>query len=216
MKLCVQKSRNQELCSFNIDGKHTWQEVLDEAERAAQAYEKKRPSWRYPLRKISHAIGGPSEATKAWLELLPQGEYTSVICGALKLVFGVSDAPTHFQGSLQMTPTQAAARMNNIRDTILETLRALPEFIETPESYLDLYQEDEGLLARAEELYVAVLAGIEGMIAWLDHSTYSMYHIINISHAVRSLLIKCRRSGQILLPAGDVRKTFERFDHKKY
>jgi hypothetical protein len=63
--------------------------------------------------------------------------------------------------------------MNKIREKIMKTLRALSETVGASENYLRIYQQDEKFLDRAEELYIAVLAAVEGMIAWLDHSTYS-------------------------------------------
>ena len=35
------------------------------------------------------AMGDKGPVIQTWLELLPTGEYTSVVCGAMKLVFGV-------------------------------------------------------------------------------------------------------------------------------
>ena len=39
--------------------------------------------------KLSEALGRNGKAIKAWLDLLPDGEYTSVVCGSFKLVIMV-------------------------------------------------------------------------------------------------------------------------------
>lgn len=72
---------------------------------------------------------------------------------------------------------QAAARMNDIRQKILETLAGLSKTIDLSEDYLQIYRQDEELFRRAEDLYVVLLKGIEAMMDWLDHKTYSKKHI---------------------------------------
>jgi hypothetical protein len=46
--------------------------------------------------------------------------------------------------------------MGKIRTNVLETLPALPRTLEAHHSYLELYRHDEGLLGKAEELYIAI------------------------------------------------------------
>ena len=59
----------------------------------------------------------------------------------------------------------------------METLLARPSTLEAHENYLQIYRQDDGLLGKAEDLYVAILTGVEGMIEWLDHSTYSKTYL---------------------------------------
>ena len=71
---------------------------------------------------------------------------------------------------------QAATRMGEVRKKILDALDCIPEHLEIPESYMQLYQDDETLQRKAQELYMALLIAIEGMLDWLDHKAYSMAH----------------------------------------
>lgn len=64
--------------------------------------------------------------------------------------------------------------MADIRQKVLDTFANLPGSIEASEDYLKIYRQDEELLGKAEELYLAVLDGIEGMMAWIDHKVYSI------------------------------------------
>lgn len=65
--------------------------------------------------------------------------------------------------------------MAEIRQKVLDTFANLPGSIEASEDYLKIYRQDEELLCKAEDLYLAVLDGIEGMMEWIDHKVYSMY-----------------------------------------
>lgn len=56
----------------------------------------------------------------------------------------------------------------------MSTLRSLPDTVESTENYLGIYREDKELFRRGEDLYIAVLEGIEGMMEWIDHKAYSM------------------------------------------
>lgn len=85
----------------------------------------------------------------------PSGDYGSVVCGALTLIFG------------------AAARMGEVRKKILDALDCIPDALEIPEALLDIYRTDQVLARKAAELYMALLEAIEGMLDWLDHKAYS-------------------------------------------
>ena len=74
-----------------------------------------------------------------------------------------------------LNQTQAAARMADIRQRVLDTFANLPGSIEASEDYLKIYRQDEDLLGKAEDLYLAVLEGIEGMMQWIDHKVYSIF-----------------------------------------
>lgn len=124
-----------------------------------------------------NAISNRTPAIGAWLQLLPDGEYTSVVCGALRLVFNVGQRSVGRFWRLNLENHKAAARMNDIRQKILETLAGLSKTIDLSEDYLQIYRQDEELFRRAEDLYVVLLKGIEAMMDWLDHKTYSKKHI---------------------------------------
>lgn len=90
VQACTRRSGDHEIRKFNIGHDHTWEEVKVEVDKAVDAYNRKASSWRRnPFRLAGRLMGDKGPVIQAWLELLPTGEYTSVVCGAMKLVFGV-------------------------------------------------------------------------------------------------------------------------------
>lgn len=152
---CSQKSKDHALATFEIAKAHEWEDVEAEADNAIKVYNTKGKIWqKNPARVTGRAMGKIAPAIQAWLELLPDGEYTSIVCGALKLVFG------------------AAARMQEVRNKILNTMASMSDTIDASKDYLEIYRDDQKLFERAEDLYIAVLNAVEGMILWIDESAY--------------------------------------------
>jgi hypothetical protein len=106
------------------------------------------------FRQAGRTFAEASTGHLGWIETLPCGDYTSVVCGGLKLVFG------------------AAASMSSLRKKVLEALKYLPD-TEIAEEYLREYQENKALAQAAVELYVAILDAIMSMLEWLDRDAYS-------------------------------------------
>lgn len=106
--------------------------------------------------------------------------------------------------------------MDRIRKKVLETLSALPGTLEAHHSYLELYRQDEGLLGKAEELYIAILTGVEGMIEWLDHSTYSKGYLQSFKQRTLQLLTLGRGGLKGLLPARKICRAFGTADYNQY
>jgi len=68
---------------------HTWEDVLAEVERAEVVYSDASGAWG-KIQKGLRKFGSNARAFEAWASLLPsESEYTSVLCGGLKLIFGV-------------------------------------------------------------------------------------------------------------------------------
>ena len=42
------------------------------------------------IRKVFRMVSNLTPGLDPWLKLLPNGDYTSVVCGCLKLIFGVN------------------------------------------------------------------------------------------------------------------------------
>ncbi|MCJ1270774.1 hypothetical protein MMC22_010671 [Lobaria immixta] len=161
---CSQKSKDHALAAFEIASAHEWEDVEAEADNAIKVYNTKGKIWqKNPARVTGRAMGKIAPAIQAWLELLPDGEYTSIVCGALKLVFGVERSSVSFA---------AAARMQEIRNKILNTMASMSDTVDASKDYLEIYRDDQKLFERAEDLYIAVLNAVEGMILWIDESAY--------------------------------------------
>ena len=74
---------------FNIRGVHTWEEVMEKASQAEEVYQDKAKGKKGIFRRSWRKVGDAGPAINPWLELLPDGDYSSILCGGLKLVFGV-------------------------------------------------------------------------------------------------------------------------------
>ena len=72
--------------AVNLHGRHTWSEVLETMKEAETAYLN---SSENRLRKMAQWVTVESASVLPYLELIPNGFYTSIICGGLKIVFGV-------------------------------------------------------------------------------------------------------------------------------
>lgn len=73
--------------------------------------------------------------------------------------------------------------MAEIRQKVLDTFASLPGTIDASEDYLKIYRLDEPLLRKAEDLYLAVLDGIEGMMEWINHKVYSIFPHLSFPRA---------------------------------
>lgn len=67
----------------------TWKDVQDEAAEAYKKYQSDGKSWRHPFQTTGRAFSNVASRMEFLLQLLPNGDYTSILCGALKLVFNV-------------------------------------------------------------------------------------------------------------------------------
>lgn len=54
--------------------------------------------------------------------------------------------------------------MDKVRKNIFEALESLSSTVDWSSDFLDLYDTDDTLVTKAEELYLALLEGIEGMM----------------------------------------------------
>ncbi|KAL8911281.1 MAG: hypothetical protein Q9171_003528 [Xanthocarpia ochracea] len=149
-----QTSKGKHLSSvFDIRGKHTLDEVMkvaDTAEARVNAEGSKNI-----FRRTGRRIQNNALAMTRILELMPGGDYTSVLCGGLKIAFDV------------------AHQLKEKRDTIIELFRKLPPAIEKAGERLQEHPNDEPLFDTVTRLYMVVLESIETMLTWLvDKSTW--------------------------------------------
>ncbi|CAG8949095.1 hypothetical protein HYFRA_00002224 [Hymenoscyphus fraxineus] len=148
------------LKGFDIRGAHDWDEVLETVDSAKAAYGDKAKGKKGIHIRAGRGISNRANNLSPWLELLPDGDYSSIICGGLKLVFG------------------AAAAQANVRNKIMEAIETLPEEIEEANDTLERfrgvgdYKADQKLRKLSLELYLSILSAIEGMLKWLDEPAF--------------------------------------------
>ena len=73
--------------SIDLSATHSWDEVMRVVKDTEAAYLE---AGRSGLRRAGRSIGARSESVLPYLRLIPNGFYTSIICGGLKLVFELS------------------------------------------------------------------------------------------------------------------------------
>ncbi|KAF8849599.1 hypothetical protein BDZ45DRAFT_732131 [Acephala macrosclerotiorum] len=101
-------------------------------------------------------VGDSGGLFQAWLSLLPTGEYSSIVCGAFKLVI------------------KSCIRMAKIRDLILSSLGKIPQALQTAKQYLEmrnLYKSAE-LHIEFSRLYKAILLVFKHMLEWMSKSGF--------------------------------------------
>jgi hypothetical protein len=73
---------------FNIRGKADWDKVIQEVQQAQEAYNNPSGFWA-PIRKGVRKLGDKSGVVEPFLEFIPDGDYTSILSGGLKVIISV-------------------------------------------------------------------------------------------------------------------------------
>ena len=87
IKLYQESTNGSSRDASYLGGKNTWDQVFEEARRAQDQYLREGNGARQIFRKF----GNQAHTWDPFLGLLPDGEYTSVLAGGLKLVFHVCE-----------------------------------------------------------------------------------------------------------------------------
>jgi len=169
------RSRSDEpaLATFDIrDRRSNWYSVLTTAAAAQQQYDQKRKGFRGIFHHTSTAIGEASPHIEPFLDLLPCGDYTSVVCG--RYVTRRTVFAQHRSIGTTSTDTRsvklifaAFQRKTEAEALVRDTLSDAPNHLEQAETFLALYTRDKELERLVDELYVALLDAIEAVIAYL-------------------------------------------------
>lgn len=75
--------------ALDLEKNHSWNEVMDRARKAEAQY---LAAGEKGSRKILRTLSSYAQAGEPLTRLIPNGTYTSVLAGGLKLVFDVSQA----------------------------------------------------------------------------------------------------------------------------
>jgi hypothetical protein len=144
---------------FDIRGKHTWEEVIEEVQAAETKYRKKGSdeSAFSKIRGCFRKLEGRAAAFETFLELIPShNNYASPIAGSFKLII------------------RASTRMNEIRDFTLLALATIPEDIERAQLMLEFNQDlimSPRLHKRISELYISILSVLQQILQWLERNS---------------------------------------------
>ncbi|XXH01267.1 hypothetical protein Hte_007621 [Hypoxylon texense] len=139
---------------FNLGGKHSWSEVIEEASIAEMKYRKKadKESPFGRVRGFFRSLQKKSPILESWLDLLPdESEYASLICGGFKIIL------------------RAAARMDEIKEFMVKAMATIPDEVESAQLTIDYNQDldtSRRLYRRVSSLYYSVFGILEHIINW--------------------------------------------------
>ncbi|KAL4745413.1 hypothetical protein BDW72DRAFT_186687 [Aspergillus terricola var. indicus] len=127
---------------------HTWEEVLEEVNRAAETYHSRAAVWG-KIRAGLRRLGDNSRVFEAWAALLPSGsDCATVISGGLKLIL------------------TAAARLSDLRREISDALVEIPSQLTCIHQALNIFKGSKDLHRCSVSLYVATLALLHNIVSW--------------------------------------------------
>ncbi|KZL66920.1 hypothetical protein CT0861_01545 [Colletotrichum tofieldiae] len=150
----VKYTKRNELARFDVDRHFVWEDVRAMASDAIEQ-DVSQTRWRHnPFRAAGRSFQQNASNLEMLVAFLPNGEFTGILCGALTFVFC------------------AAKRLDEVRSKIVSCLERLPEIVEETEEYVQIYDEDPRVWSAAEDLYLGILDGIEGMLLWIDKSAF--------------------------------------------
>ncbi|GKT65710.1 LOW QUALITY PROTEIN: hypothetical protein ColTof3_13049 [Colletotrichum tofieldiae] len=152
----VKYTKRNELARFDVDRHFVWEDVRAMASDAIEQ-DVSQTRWRHnPFRAAGRSFQQNASNLEMLVAFLPNGEFTGILCGALTFVFC------------------AAKRLDEVRSKIVSCLERLPEIVEETEEYVQIYDEDPRVWSAAEDLYLGILDGIEGMLLWIDKSAFGI------------------------------------------
>ncbi|KAJ2993127.1 hypothetical protein NUW58_g1940 [Xylaria curta] len=131
----------------NISQRHSWNDVIEELERAQNDHDTSKRLGK--MWKFFRKVGEKSEVIEPFLAFIPNGDYTSVICGGIKFILG------------------ACAAANTARDKVANLISELPQAISSAIEYSELYRSDQTLQDATRDLYIKILFAIEGILLHL-------------------------------------------------
>lgn len=92
----IKESNKYPQAEFEISGCQKWSDVEQTMRDAKVEYEKRHKGKTVAaIDNFLQTIGNSGKTFQAWMDLLPNGDYSSVICGSFKLVLNVSFAFRH-------------------------------------------------------------------------------------------------------------------------
>ena len=142
---------------INLDGLHSWEEVLIQVDNAARSYKDPSSLWS-KVRRGMKKFGENHQAFDAWMNLLPtQSQYCSIICGALKLVIN------------------AAARFKDVRESIFDALAEIPVQLKNTKLVLKVFEKSQELHQCSSELYLSTLATLQHIVLWFQEKSTSKF-----------------------------------------
>ncbi|KAG9228840.1 hypothetical protein BJ875DRAFT_500410 [Amylocarpus encephaloides] len=124
---------------------HTWEEVLEEINKASKIYINTPGLWG-KIRRAFRRFGQHNQAFTGWIGLLPSdSEYN--------LFF-------------------AAARLHDLREEVCDVLAEIPTLLASTHRALGVFRKSKDLHERSSGLYVATIAALHQMVSFYQEKAY--------------------------------------------
>lgn len=153
----------------------TWDDVFDELQAAEDEYKRKGKGAQpvHLVRGVLRQTGDNAADITPWLDIIP-GEFgLSILSAGLKLVFSVRGPDPRTEAELAALfniVAQLAKQQAEIRETILEAFRSIPDIIAGTIAKRCQFKRYPALRKCAVNLYVKVIEAVQQLIAKLNAS----------------------------------------------
>ncbi|KAI0490448.1 hypothetical protein F4859DRAFT_8203 [Xylaria cf. heliscus] len=134
----------------------SWDDLRVEAAKAFEAldqHNRRRKNWRNPFESADRIAGTVARRIEFLIELVPDGDYTRILTGTLRLL------------------CNTAKRKEEIRGKIVEGLDTLCDTISHSKAEIRLYNHEPDLKEKSEALYMAILNFVRPVVAYLDKNS---------------------------------------------
>ena len=147
---------------FDPTGSLDWKKITEDLKAAIATYENrakvqkqhtKLQKYGAFFQRCFRAFTVQATAVQGWLQILPNGDYGAVVCGALQVIF------------------HAAARVEQVRDDLMDFVGGLMETIVEMNSYAEIYENQAKLQQQILDFQVATLVALEHAIQWFGEKS---------------------------------------------
>ncbi|EXF84916.1 hypothetical protein CFIO01_02129 [Colletotrichum fioriniae PJ7] len=173
------RTKCKELAAFDIEKDFKWEHVRIMALQAIEREDAKTEMSNGWLPAAGRTFQRNASNLEILVKLLPSGDFTGILCGALTLIFC------------------AAKHIDEVRSKIISCLASLPGIMEETEEYVQIYHDDPKVLRAAEDLYLGILDGVESMLRWIDKGFKALMKPSTSGNSVTEVAIKEKIEGNV-------------------
>ncbi|KAM0254282.1 hypothetical protein ACHAQJ_006922 [Trichoderma viride] len=152
MRLYESTANAEYRTGIDPDDEHTAAQLESLVEESIKRYQKNdsKGFWG-KIRLACRKLGENKDNIEGWLGVLPsENQYLSVVCGGLMLI------------------VKAAARLNDIREKVLESLESIPTLISNAQRVSIIYAESNKLKALSKAFYASILTALGHILKYLN------------------------------------------------
>lgn len=143
--------------TVNLQATQAWdgvEEILRKAV-AVRLKDRKKKDEACPMERCLSKMLEYGPGVKSWLEILPDGEYTSLVCGGFKLIIGVWVFLKFCRFIL--TSSQTVIQLSNVQEEVRDALVRIPAEMQRAIIEKALYAQSVRIQNAFSDFYVAVV-----------------------------------------------------------